>query len=70
MHGYPECTLVLSVCLTVQFSYDTAGLHSEVPALLLPAYLGGEIQDSKLYSCVTAAKKMDQYFSTNIHRAR
>jgi len=50
-------------------NYDLASLHSEVPAVLLPPYLGGE-QAASLTDCVTAAKDRNELFSERIEQAR
>ena len=49
-------------------SYSTVSLHSEVPAQLLPDYLGGA-QDVSLSYCVTAARRLESHFSANIKHA-
>ena len=44
-------------------------LHSEVAAQLLPVYLGGEQADCALQHCVTAARRLESFFSDNIKQA-
>jgi len=53
----------------IMHNYDLASLHSEVPPVLLPSYLGGE-QTLSLSDCVTAAKERDEHFRERIEQAR
>ena len=50
------------------FSDSLASLQSEVPATLLPVYLGGS-RDESLYHCITTARLLESHFSDNIKHA-